>query len=64
MEKLTTKEIDKNKENNKENNKLDSSKNNNNIFDRYWENDVGYSKYNQLDKYYQFNINPKEKKEK
>lgn len=59
MEKLTTKEIDKNKENNK----LDSSKNNN-IFDRYWENDVGYSKYNQLDKYYQFNINPKEKKEK
>lgn len=60
MEKLTTKEIDKNKENNK----LDSSKNNNNIFDRYWENDVGYSKYNQLDKYYQFNINPKEKKEK
>ena len=60
MEKLNTKEIDKNKENNK----LDSSKNNNNIFDRYWENDVGYSKYNQLDKYYQFNINPKEKKEK
>lgn len=60
MEKLTTKEIDKNKENNK----LDSSKNNNNIFDKYWENDVGYSKYNQLDKYYQFSINPKEKKEK
>lgn len=62
MKDITTKEIDKNKENNK----LDSSKNNNNnnIFDKYWENDVGYSKYNQLDKYYQFSINPKEKKEK
>lgn len=61
MKDITTKEIDKNKENNK----LDSSKNNNNnIFDKYWENDVGYSKYNQLDKYHQFSINPKEKKEK
>lgn len=60
MKDKTIKEIDKNKENNK----LDSSKKPNNIFDRFWENDVGYSKYNQLDKYYQFNISPKEKKEK
>lgn len=60
MEKLTTKEIDKNKENNK----LDSNKKTSNIFDKYWENDVGYSKYNQLDKYYQFSIDSKEKKEK
>lgn len=59
MKDKTVKEIDKNKKYNK----LDSSKNNN-IFDKYWENDVGYSKYNQLDKYYQFSINPKEKKEK
>lgn len=60
MKDITTKEIDKNKENNK----LDSNKKTSNIFDKYWENDVGYSKYNQLDKYYQFSINPKEKKEK